>query len=82
MSSQRKLIDGVHSFSPVRESWVKKPAEALPDRLSVHFASGRIGRLDLKDPLSAHWANMIDRQSLATRIMNVSDWPTAVSRVI
>ena len=65
MNSQKKLIEGVQSFSPARESWVGKSREDLPNRLSMQFESGQAGSLDLKDPLSAHWANMIDRQTQA-----------------
>jgi len=65
MNSQRKLIDGVHDFSPVRENWVDKPLEELPSKLTVHFKTGQTGYLDLKDPLSAHRARRIDRQARA-----------------
>ena len=65
MNSQRKLIDGVGSFSPARENWVDKSVEALPNKVSVHFKSGQVASLDLQDPLSAHWARMIDRQTQA-----------------
>lgn len=67
MNSQRKLIDGVRSFSPTRENWVDKPEEDLPKKVTVQFKTGQTGSLDLKDPLSAHWANMIDRQSQANQ---------------
>jgi hypothetical protein len=33
----------------------------------VHFKTGQTGRLDLKDPLSAHWASMIDKQAQANQ---------------
>ena len=65
MNSQRKLIDGVHDFSPARENWVDKPIEELPSKLTVHFKTGQTGYLDLKDPLSAHRARRIDRQARA-----------------
>jgi hypothetical protein len=68
MNGQIKLIDGVHSFTPTRENWVGKPVEEdLPKKLTVHFKTGQTGRLDLKDPLSAHWANMIDKQAQANQ---------------
>jgi len=67
MNSQRKLIDGVRSFSPTREKWVDKPVEDLPKKVTVQFKTGQTGHLDLKDPLSAHWANMIDEQSQANQ---------------
>lgn len=67
MNSQRKLIDAVRSFSPTRENWVDRPVEDLPKKMTVHFKTGQTGRLDLKDPLSAHWANMIDKQAQANQ---------------
>lgn len=65
MNNQKKLIEGVHSFSPARENWVGIPAESLPNKLTLQFDSGQAGILDLKDPLSALWAKMIDRQAQA-----------------
>ena len=65
MNNQKKLIEGVHSFSPARENWVGIPAESLPNKLTLQFDSGQAGILDLKDPLSALWAKMIDRQTQA-----------------
>jgi hypothetical protein len=62
MQSQKKMIDTVLKFSPKRENWVDKPQEDLPDKVTVHFKTGQIGHLDLNDPLSAHWANIIDQQ--------------------
>jgi hypothetical protein len=53
MNSQRKLIDGIRSFSPTRENWVDKPVEDLPKKVTVHFITGQTGRLDLKDLLAA-----------------------------
>lgn len=67
MYSQKKLIDGIRSFSPTREMWVSKPLENLPEKVIVSFKTGQTGRLDLKDPLSAHWANMIDKQAQANQ---------------
>ena len=67
MYKQKALIDGVRSFSPTRENWVDKPVEDLPKKVTVHFKTGQTGRLDLKDPLSAHWANMIDEQAQANQ---------------
>ncbi|MCP4581984.1 MAG: hypothetical protein GY839_10220 [candidate division Zixibacteria bacterium] len=67
MYDQIKLIDGISNFSPTRERWVSKPKEDLPDSLTITFKTGQTGRLDLKDPLSAHWANMIDEQSQANQ---------------
>lgn len=65
MNGQKKLIEGVQSFSPTRENWAGKPSESLPGRLTLQFESGQAGSLDLKDPLSALWAKMIDRQTQA-----------------
>jgi hypothetical protein len=41
---------------------VDKPEEALPNKVTIHFKTGQIGHLDLKDPLSAHRARRIERQ--------------------
>jgi hypothetical protein len=67
MNGQKKLIDSVRSFSPAREKWVAKHVENQPEKVTVQFKTGQSGRLDLKDPLSAHWANMIDKQSQANQ---------------
>jgi hypothetical protein len=71
MIGQIKLIDGIHSFSPKREKWVDKPIEDLPDKVTVQFKTGQTGLLDLKDPLSAHWAYMIDAQAKANQSIYV-----------
>ncbi len=60
MYSQKKLIDGVSSFSPKREEWVDKPAEDLPNKVTVQFRTGQTGFLDMKNPRAAHWARRID----------------------
>lgn len=60
MNSQKKLIDGVRSFSPTREHWVDKPAVELPSRVTVQFKTGQTGFLDMKNPRAAHWARRID----------------------
>jgi hypothetical protein len=67
MNGQIKLIDAVRSFSPTKENWAFQPMENLPKKLIVHFKTGQTGRLDMKDPLSAHWANMIARQAQANQ---------------
>lgn len=67
MNSQRILIDHISNFSPKREKWVNKPKERLPNKLTVYFKTGQVGRLDLMDPLSAHWANMINQQFQANQ---------------
>ncbi len=67
MHKPKALIDGIRSFSPAREKWVSIPAKDLPEKVTVHFKTGQTGRLDLKDPLSAHWANMIERQTQANK---------------
>jgi hypothetical protein len=67
MYGQKKVLEAVQSFSPERDKWVSKPVEDLPESVTVSFKTGQTGRLDLKDPLSAHWANMIDRQAQANQ---------------
>jgi hypothetical protein len=67
MNSQRKLIDNVRNFSPERTYWVDKPLDVLPKKVTVHFVMGQTGYLDMKDPLSAHWANMIDKRAQANQ---------------
>lgn len=67
MIGQKRVIDGVRSFSPARENWVDKPIKDLPKKLTIQFKTGQTGILDLKDPLSAHWANMIDQQARANQ---------------
>ena len=67
MNSQKILIDGIRSFSPARENWVGKAVEDFPKSVTVQFKAGQTGHLDLKDPLSAHWANMIDEQAQANQ---------------
>lgn len=67
MYRQIKLIDGIQSFSPPRDKWVAKAVDAVPDRVTVTFKTGQRGHLDLKNPLSAHWADMIDQVSQANQ---------------
>jgi hypothetical protein len=59
------LIDDVQSFSPLREKWVGQPPANLPKKMTMQFKTGQTGWLDMKDPLSAHWANVIDWQTKA-----------------
>src|SRR5574340_932322 len=67
MHGQIQLIDGIGEFSPGRDKWVGKPPEQQPKKLTVQFKQGQKGFLDLRDPLSAHWANMLDEQAQANR---------------
>lgn len=67
MYGQIQVIDGISEFFPTRDKWTGKPPEQLPKKLTVRFKKGQKGTLDLKDPLSAHWANMMDEQAQANR---------------
>lgn len=67
MYGQKKLVDGIHSFSPTRESWAAKPAKGVPDKVTVHFKSGTSGHLDMKDPRAVVWARIIDRLARENR---------------
>lgn len=67
MHGQIQLIDGIGEFLPKRDKWAGKPPEQQPKKLTVRFKQGREGTLDLKDPLSAHWANMLDEQAQVNR---------------
>ncbi len=60
MYGQIKLIDGVDNFSPTREKWAAKPIEELPEKVTVSFKTGQTGVLDMKSPLAAVWAEMLD----------------------
>ncbi len=84
MNGQRKLIDGVRSFSPTREDWIAKPIEVLPKKVTVHFKSGQTGSLDLKDPLSAHWAYIIDKQAQASQpiYVEIDDETRVITEVL
>lgn len=62
MYGQKKLVDGIHSFSPSRESWAAKPAKDMPDKVKIHFTMGQKAILDMKNPRAAVWANIIDLQ--------------------
>jgi len=65
MNGQKKLIDSVLGFSPTKYVWIDKPHKDLPNKVIVKFKSGQTGSLDVKDPLSALWAKMIDHQTKA-----------------
>ena len=62
MYGQKKLVDGIHSFSPKRESWAAKPAKDLPDKVTIHFETEQAGILDMKNPRAVIWANVLDLQ--------------------
>jgi hypothetical protein len=67
MAFQKRLIDGIHSFSPKREKWVSKPIEDLPEKVTVSFKTGQTGFLDMKNPRAVYWANVIGRLKRANR---------------
>lgn len=67
MYGQKRLTDGIRSFSPPRENWVSKPAEELPEKVTVSFKTGQTGILDMKNPRAVHWAEIIDRLERANR---------------
>ena len=67
MYSQRRLLDGIRSFSPAREKWVSVAVENLPEQVTVNFKTGQTGRLDMRYPRAVHWARMIDRSAQANR---------------
>lgn len=67
MNGQKKLIDSIRSFSPAREHWVSKLVEGLPNKLTVHFKTGLMGVLDMKNPRAVHWAKIIDRLARENR---------------
>jgi hypothetical protein len=60
MYGQKRVLEGIRSFSPAREHWASRPPAELPARVAVTFDSGQTGILDMKDPRAAHWARMID----------------------
>ena len=67
MYNQKKLIDGIRSFSPTRENWVSKPVEDLPEKVTVSFETGRSGVLDMKNPRAVVWAKLLDLQRKSNR---------------
>ena len=67
MYTQQKLIDGIRSFSPTEENWVAKPAENLPEKVTVSFKTGQRGLLDMKSPRAVHWANIIEQLAKANQ---------------
>lgn len=62
MHGQKKLIDGIRSFSPEKEKWAAKPKKELPDTVTVSFEVGLRGVLDMKNPHAVVWANILDLQ--------------------
>jgi hypothetical protein len=60
MYSQKKLVGGIHSFSPTKEKWIAKSVENLPEKVTVHFKTGQTGFLDMKNLRAVHWARIID----------------------
>jgi hypothetical protein len=67
MYDQKKLIDGIRSFSPAREKWMSKPVEDLPGKVTVEFKTGQMGLLDMKNPRAVHWARIIARLAQENR---------------
>ena len=67
MYGQIKLMDGIRSLFPTREQWISKPSEKLPEKVTVRFKTGQTGLLDMKNPRSVHWVNIIDRLEKAKK---------------
>jgi hypothetical protein len=67
MYGQRKLVDGIHSFSPAKEHWVSKSAGELPNKVTVHFRTGHTGLLNMKDHRAVLWVKIIERLARENR---------------
>jgi hypothetical protein len=55
-------MDGVRSFSPMREKWAGKPKEELPKKVTVRFETGPAAILDMSNTRAILWANLLDLQ--------------------
>jgi hypothetical protein len=55
------LVEGIRSLTPSREIWATKPAEELPEIVTVTFEGGQSGILDMKNPRATHWAEILER---------------------
>lgn len=66
-----KLIDGIGEFAPARDMWAGESSRGGVDVVTVTFTGGRTGRLDLTDPLAAHWADVIQRVADAKGLVYV-----------
>ena len=42
MTNPNAIIDGIRSISPKREIWAGKPAEELPENVTVNFERSSI----------------------------------------
>jgi Glutaminase len=62
MRSQKKLVDGIRSLSPGKETWSATPHEELPEKVAVRFAGGVSGILDMRHSHAVVWAKLIDLQ--------------------
>lgn len=60
MHGQRKVLDGVRSFSPLRDRWLEQAPNDLPKTVTVSFETGPSGILDLHDPRAVTWARLLD----------------------
>jgi hypothetical protein len=67
INNQKKLIDGIRSFSPTRENWMGKTVEEMPEKVTVQFKTGQTGLLDMMSPRAVHWAEIFDRLERANR---------------
>ena len=65
MASRIRLQEAVGSLAPARDDWKSKPAVDIPARVSVRFATGQTGLIDMKSPRGPLWARMIDEQHKA-----------------
>lgn len=65
MASKIRLQEAVGSLSPARDDWKTKPAADIPARISVRFATGQTGVLDMQSPRGPLWARLIDEQRKA-----------------
>ncbi len=61
MPNQRKWVGGVRTLSPSAEGWAGSATEALPAKVTVEFANGDTGFLDMRSARAAHWAHRIDK---------------------
>lgn len=65
MATRIRLQEMVGSLSPARDDWKSKPDADMPAHVSVRFATGQTGLLDMKSPRGPLWARIIDEQHKA-----------------
>jgi hypothetical protein len=65
MASRIRLQESVSSLFPATDDWKSKAAADIPAQVSVRFATGQTGLLDMKSPRGPLWARMIDEQRKA-----------------